>query len=347
MTRILNADRKPAADQQRVFLRSTLVAALLFFLPAACGNNEGPVSEKIEVRLALASQPSSGLIFVALEKGFFEQAGLNIKLIEYPSGKRALNEGLLSGRTDIAVCADVPLVDAALKGSRFKIFSTVFYADNVNRIIARRDAGISRPEDLINKRVATQYASAVHFFLSQFMLAKNIEAQAFQTLYMKAEELPKALAEGRIDAFSMREPYISRARELLGNNHIIFSAPGVYRQFEALVASDRLVRQQPKVLNRYLEAVLRAEEFVRREPQQAHAIIARKLGVDAAAVAAIWPETGLLVSLDKSSILLLEQIARWAVDSGMTENDSIPNFLNFVYQDALLNQKSPAVDITR
>ncbi|MCI5211251.1 MAG: hypothetical protein D3910_21255, partial [Candidatus Electrothrix sp. ATG2] len=107
------------AHQRRTFLSSVFVATFLFFLPVGCSNNEKPVPEKIEVRLALALQPSSGLIFVALEKGFFTQAGLHIKLIEYPSGKRALNEGLLTGRADIAVSADVPLAAAALEGHSF------------------------------------------------------------------------------------------------------------------------------------------------------------------------------------------------------------------------------------
>ncbi|MES9908569.1 MAG: hypothetical protein ABW150_08700 [Candidatus Thiodiazotropha sp.] len=40
--------------------------------------------------------------------------------------------------------------------------------------------------------------------------------------YFKAEQLPDKLASGAIDAFSMREPYISLAREKLPGKYIVF-----------------------------------------------------------------------------------------------------------------------------
>ena len=75
-------------------------------------------------------------------------------------------------------------------------------------------------------KIATQRLSAVHYFLHLFLLKHDIEDAELE--FLKAEELPQALADGKIDAFSMREPFISEAHGLVGNNGIVFRESGTY-----------------------------------------------------------------------------------------------------------------------
>jgi sulfonate transport system substrate-binding protein len=183
---------------------------LLLAVLTGCGR-EAPSTEgaRQAITLALPNHPTSALVLVALDRGLFAGQGLDVQVDHYPSGKRALEEGLLAGRADMAVATDTPLALAALKHPELRVLASVMSTDSVSRIVVRRDLGIETPADLRGKPMATQSASAVHFFLHQFLLEQGMSDQDVKLEFLKIEELPDALASGRVAAISTREPYIS------------------------------------------------------------------------------------------------------------------------------------------
>ncbi|MEA3352804.1 MAG: NrtA/SsuA/CpmA family ABC transporter substrate-binding protein [Campylobacterota bacterium] len=305
------------------------------------------IEEKTKIRLGLAMQPSSGLIMVALKNGYFKRYGLDIEITEFPSGKRALKEGLFKGKVDIASSADVPVAVSMLNGEEFKIVSVIFKADNVNRVVARKDAGISKPSDLKGKKIATQKASAVHFFLNQFLTEHNILEEDINLSFMKAELLPKALAVGKIDAFSMREPYISEAKKLLKDKFIVFEEPGLYPQIDAVVVSSDFIKKSSRGVNGFVKALLDAQRYIEKDPKSAIKIISDKLGVSYSSIEKIWPEVNLSVSLEQSMILLMENISRWAIKNKIVEKQNVSNSLEFIYFIGLEDSNPDAVTILR
>ncbi len=330
-------------------LSGKMVRMLLLMLPlilTACAEKTEPL-QKIPLTLALAMQPSSGLAMVALEQGLFEKHGLTITLEKFPSGKRAMNESFLKGKSDMAVSADVPLVKALLQQHKFKIFASIFHASNVNRIIARRDACIITASDLLGKRVATQKASAVHFFLHLFLTEHAISEDNIQASFYKAEELPLKLAQGEIDAFSMREPYISDAKALLGENHIVFAAPGLYRQHDIVVVNPAFEQNNPEAITRFLNALIEAESFVKERPAESIAIIAKWLGVSKEHIEMRWAEINMHVSLEQSMLLLMEDIARWVIKQEAAKNRIVPNFLDMIMTEPLERLAPDTVTIIR
>ena len=56
------------------------------------------------------------------------------------------------------------------------------------------------------------------------------------------EQMVALLANGEIDAFSHREPFISEAKKRLGDNAIVFEIPGAYTKTFNLVVRDDLVK---------------------------------------------------------------------------------------------------------
>jgi len=318
------------------------------FMLLACAPLLTGCSEKEEmtidrVRLGLALQPSSALALIASEKGYFRQSGLDVELSDFPSGKRALVEGLLPGNVDIALSAEVPVAAAALRGEKFKLVASTFTASNVNRVIARRDAGIEKPADLAGKRVATQKHSAVHYFLHLFLMENRLSGSDVRLSFTRAEELPSALEWGTIDAFSMREPYISQAAERLPNNHMIFAAPGVYKQYDVVVTSVELQKQKPVVIDKFLQGLKMAERFIKEHEHEAQIIVAYKLGTSVETVAADWEEYSFQIGMDQPLLLLLEDISRWM----KAEGQPIPNFLEMMAFDGLEKVEPQAITVFR
>lgn len=330
-----------------IVVTGVLLAAGFVFIQKYTAELEvTPLAPLQVVRIGLAMQPTNALNMIALVNGYFQQEGLKPVVKEYPSGKRAIIDGLYTGEVDIAASADVPVAIAGLEGREVKILATSFNADNVNAVVGRRDRGIKKPEDLRDKRLATQRNSAVHFFLHLFLQKHGLTEEDVQLSYMKAEQLPIALARGDIDAFSMREPYISQAQELLVDNAVVFSEPGLYKQEQLILMRTSLQKSTPDIAHRYLLALLKAEAFAASQPQEAIRITAERLGVEQHRIAKMWPTFKLRIALDQATLLLLESEARWAIKDGLVHTSEVPNYVDMMAPEFLKSIKPTAVSVT-
>lgn len=284
----------------------------------------------VPVRVAVSRQPSSALLLIAWHQGFFEEAGLAPTFITYPSGKRALDEGLLSGMADVVSVPDSPVAKQLLAGEDLLILCTVQSIRSVNAIVARRDRGIESIQDLPGKRVGIQSASAVHYFLHRAMRAHNISPDSAVQIPYLIENLVSALHAGDVDAISIREPFLSEAISTLNTNVLVLEAPWVYAQFELFVTTPEFRDQHPEVLVSVLHALLRAEHLIKTAPAQAEAILAEVLDIDISATRRIRENTINYVFLPHSLLPSLEEQMRWFVDNGES-GDPSRNVLEDLY----------------
>jgi NitT/TauT family transport system substrate-binding protein len=316
------------------------LSLLLCLLPGGCDMEQQgggtPTQKPLTLRLGVPAQPTAALFIIALEKGFFTQAGLNVKPLRFPSGTRSLHDGFFVNRIDATSPSGAPVVIAAFNRDDFVILCSLYNTDDTNRIVARRDHGIEKPADLKGKRIATQYGSAVHYFLHLFLTSHGLSENDVDIVFMKAEQLPVALAKGDIDAFSMREPYVSLALNMLPNQAHAMSEPGLHKQRDLLVMRRNLLEERPEIALRMLQGLKSAEEFIADNPADAIVTTARYLGSPDEKIRAIWPKLQLRVGLDDSMIELLDKQAQWVKTSGLVKDKPVPDFRNFINPEPLL-----------
>lgn len=300
--------------------------------------------QRIVVRVAETRDVATALVQVALANGYFADAGLEVETREYPSGKRSL-EGLFAGEVDFALPSETPIVISSFGRRDFYVIASFADTGTYQRIVGRRDRGIEKPVDLRGKRIATQKGSAVHYFLHLFLLKHGLSVRDIRLTFLPAEELAPALARGEIDAFSMREPYTSEARGLLGDKAVVFDAPKIYERYDLLVVRNDFLRAHPEAARRALRALARAEEFVRREPQAAIAIVVARTRIPEAAVVRDWKEFNFRLSLPQTLLANLDEQASWALDSGLVEARPVPNYLELIHLDTLKAVRPTAVTV--
>lgn len=303
--------------------------------------------QPLPIKIALPKQPTSLLHFVALDQKFFETAGLAVDTHYFPSGKRALNNGLLTDSSfDLAVTADIPYIFAVQSYPHLKIFAHSNITNNNNRIIARKSAGINQPADLIGKHLATQQFSAVHYFLSSFITLHQFDSTKLTLSFLPAEALPQALFENKIDAFSMREPYISQAKALLKDDVTLFEAPGLYNQYEILVADQTKLKHKQPLFKRYIRALIKAKDFALTHPEKTTAILANSLQISTAEAENLWQPKDIQIGLEQALPLTLENELRWLQQVTET-NQAAPIISTLSYFDfsILITEKPSSISI--
>ncbi len=304
-------------------------------------NNE----HRIPLRLGMVMQPTSALLIIAEKKGFFQQQGLGLEVVKFPNGKRALYHGLLSEDVDVISLSASPFVMAAFKYDELRTFSSIFIDDNTNAIVSRRDLGVQFPADLKGKKIATQEASAGHHFMHQFLIENGIGFDQADIEFYKAEELVSKLVKGKIDAFSIREPYTSEAQQLLKDNAIVFKEEGIHTQIGLLVAKNDYIIKNRLVVYKMLRALKQAEDYFLNNKQQSLKIIAMYLGTEFNEFSDSFGQTEVKLGLDQLYINVSEEIARWAIFKGYADIEKMPNFLEKVISSPLREVAPEAVTL--
>lgn len=283
---------------------------------AGCG--QAAPAQRLPVRVGIALQPGALLFLLARELGSFEQAGLAPSYQLYPSGKRALREGLLTGHVDVVSAADLPVVQAINERQALAVLAKIQSVRSINSIVARVDRGIEGVQDLVGKRVGTQRDSALHFFLDRALKIQGVNPQAVTHVYQPIESLVDSLRSGAVDALSIREPYVSQLRTSMQDQVRVLQVPWAYLQYELVVSSRTYADQHEPVLERVLRALLMAEDYLQHEPAAARSQVAKALGVRDEVVADLLQQTSNRVRLGGDlQPLLIEQTTWLAPASGL------------------------------
>lgn len=144
----------------------------------------------------------------------------------------------------------------------------------------------------------------------------------------------------------MREPFISQARELVGEeNAVLFAEPGLYLKTFNLVATGALIRGGSQTVDRVLRALVRAERFATAHPKECVRIVATRLGLAESDIESVWPEIDLRVTLDQALLRGLEDEAQWAIKNDLVEAEEPPNYLDFIYLDGLKRVRPESISI--
>ncbi len=326
-------------------MRKTEIAILICFILHTEGCNKVQKQELHNITIGIQANTVTAMVLVARARNYFAQQGLNATVVDYPSGKLAFR-AMLENEIDFATVADMPISTASLKRNDFKIFCSIAKSQNGAWIIARRDKGIVKPADLRWKTIGTQKDSAVHFFLDLFLLDNKIPKSQLNIKYLKAVDLPGALVRGDIDAFSMRNPFILEAKNKLGKKAIEFKDNTIYLMTFNLTCRNRYINENPLVIEKVLRALKQAENFILKNRDESIRITSSRLsGSGIREVSADWNSFQFILSLEQSLLATLENQAGWIIDNEKNKNVKFPNFLEFIYTDALLKVSPESVSI--
>jgi len=301
--------------------------------------------EKVTIGISTTSLLPS-LIHIAEEKGYFLEEGIDVEIKGYPTGKAAL-AATFNGEVDMGTVADTPIVFNSFERNDFTVFVTILDSTQHAKALARKDRGINTPQDLIGKKVATTIGTTAHFFMSVFLTLNGIDVSDVEIVNMKPGEMVEAIVNGEVDAVFAWEPNILKFQKSLEGNAIMLPSKVGYMATFNLVSKNDFIENNPQLIRKVIKALIKAEEFTNNNREESIDIIAPRLKADREDIDKLWDDHEFRLSLSQTLVITLEDQARWAIKNKLTDKTEVPNYLDYIYTDALEKVKPEAVTIIR
>ena len=296
------------------------------------------------LNLAVSSGPVSLLVYVADGNAYFKNEGLDLNLVECSSGRSCLRL-LTDGVADLATAADVVVALNSFARPDLAILGTLSASSHQIKLVARRSAGITRPEQVRGKRLATVQGTSAQYFLDSWLLFHGIEGRMVTPIYLPPDELGPVLQLKDVDAIAIWEPLASNTLKLLGEDGLALPNPRVYTQHFNLVSTRAAMGARRPDMVKVLRALVRAQQFIREQPEAATQLLARRLNIDSLAAQAQMKEQDYRLRLDQSLVSTLSSQLRWAVREGHAKADAeLPNPLRLIEPTLLREAVPSAVD---
>lgn len=303
----------------------------------------GPL-EKITIGVEKSFLPAA--VWVAEHEGYFEEEGLDLTIVEFDSGKASLVAMLNDGGINISAAAPTPIMFNSFTRNDFFIISTFASAYEDIKVIANKDTGINDANDLKGKRIGTLLGSTGQFFTETYLIYNSISISDVEIVNYAPSDLPQAMQSGDIDAQVIWEPHGDTTTALLGDKAVRLPSGNIYKTTFNFLAMKKYAHENPETLVKFLKAVNEATDFLNDNKHKSQEITANRLNIDIDVVAFHWDDFTFQISIDQSFITNIESEARWAIRNKLTDKTDVPNYLEYIYRDALEAAKPEAVMMT-
>ena len=265
------------------FRLSLVAIATASLILLACESKQAEVVKDVEtprpvehVTFMAGFKPQANLPFVAVyvakEKGFFEEQGLDVD-IQHSSGSSQHVQLLLAGQVQFTT-ADAANVLQRIADPGLPLLAIALIGQTGQQgWVTLAGSGLDDPADWRGKTVgyrSTVPSDLLAILKSREMTLDDVNAQSI------GYEPPQLLVEGRVDVYPVflsNEPDIIRSK--LGKEVNVFSAAdyGMPTLGLTYVTTNDYADQHPETVTRFLIAVLRAIEWAEQNRDEAVDIV--------------------------------------------------------------------------
>ena len=249
-----------------------------FILALGAGSAWAQAPEKFTFSLNWFAVGDHAAYWVALEKGYFTQRGLDVTL-ENSKGSGDSIAKVDTGRVDAGLADTVAVLAASARGARVKMVGMVFDNTPLN-FFSRKDMPITKPKDLEGKTIGAPPGDGQRQAWPAFAKLHKIDESKVTWVNIEPAAKIAALAEKRVDAvgdFTTGLPFYEKA---MGKGNAVmmpWAESGFDLYSMSIIASDKTMKERPKAMRAFLEAAYMGWRDVMADPKGALAIFKKRV----------------------------------------------------------------------
>jgi len=258
----------------RQFLLAVSAAAFgaLSMLPAA---STASAADKITFVTDFGYLGRHAYYFVALDKGYYKDAGLDVNIVRGQGSSDAVKQ-VAAGSAQLGFADTATLILSRANDKVPVKLVAMVYDKAPHAIFALKDSGITKPKDLEGRTVADAAASSIPRMFNAYAKAAKIDASKVKWTVVASDAIASTLALGRADAvgyYTISEALLKKTtggKELV---KLVYADAGMDFYSNGIIASEDIIKSKPDVVKRFVAATLRGLKDAIADPEAAAKIL--------------------------------------------------------------------------
>jgi NitT/TauT family transport system substrate-binding protein len=249
--------------------KSILMTLALALALSACGNLAPQADALTTIRLPMGYVPNIQFapMYVAIEKGYFREAGLEVEL-DY---KFETDGVALVGAGDIpfAIVSGEQVLLARAQGLPV-VYVAAWYHEYPVSVVARSELGVLIPQDLAGKKIGLPGLFGANYVGLRALLFEAEMSESDVTLDSIGFNQVELLAAGQQDVvvgYTANEPIQLRARGIPVTE--IRVADYVQLASNGILASEQVIAEEPELVRAFVGAFLKGLGDTIADPEEA------------------------------------------------------------------------------
>ena len=220
-------------------------------------------------------------MFIGAEKGIFKTHGVDVRLKVVNTGTDMVN-AMQKREVQVGDMSVTTFLKARHAGDPFRVIGIIMSdatrsnADEPLAIVARKDSGVSRVEDLKGKRVGLAKAQTSDEYFKMVLARRGMKYEdvAIENI-MAPPALAPALNAGKVDAVVSWEPYNTAVLEQVAGSYVVVRGGGHLSYIMVATAHEPTIANDPQVLRNFVAGLAEASQYTRKNRNEAVEIFAK------------------------------------------------------------------------
>ncbi|MFG1357500.1 aliphatic sulfonate ABC transporter substrate-binding protein [Xanthobacter pseudotagetidis] len=259
---------------KRQFLAGSAGAALAF-------SQRSSFAQETPKEFKVGYQKSSGILVAARQQQVLERRlkGLGVETVrwvEFQFGPPLL-EALGSGSVDIGTVGDTPPIFAQAAGANLLYVAAAPATQSAT--LVPKDSPITKIADLKGRKVAIAKGSSSHNFTVQALKRAGLSFTDIAPVYLAPADAAAAFASGRVDAWTIWDPYWAIAQRRHDARAIVTTNDGL-SSHTFYLANKTTATRSPQVLHAVLDELKQVTAWAARNRDELAQLTAEVTGVE-------------------------------------------------------------------
>lgn len=277
LEKFCNTTRKDKTDMKKFRIQwiAALMASVALLLTGCAGGNR---TDDGALVIGFSDWPGWVAWQVGIEKGWFEEAGLNVRFewFDYVESMDAF----AAGQIDAVSMTNGDALVTAATGAPSRMILINDFSNGNDMIVAR--PGISSVTELAGMRIGVEVGYVCHLLLLQALEMNGMSESDVTLVNIPTHELPQAFAAGDVDAVAAWQPNSSQALQAVAGSTAIFTSadvPGLI--FDVLAVNPASLSAHREEWTGVVQVWYRIVDFILDEATQPEAIriMAARVGI--------------------------------------------------------------------
>lgn len=255
-------------------LQLILMILGLITISAGCTNKTpGPL------RIGINAWPGYEFLYLAQQKGFYQEMGVAVKLVEFNSladARRAYERGQIDG-LGTSIIDVLQARDQSMRSPQ--VVQVIDYSNGADVIIA--NSSVKNGAALRGTKIGVELGSLGTYVLARGLEKFGLTLADVQLVSMDQISMEEAINNGTLDAIVTYPPKSikiinqGKAKKLFDTSEI----PG--EVVDVIAIDDLVIQQRNADVANLLRAYQKALQYTQQNPDEAYAIMAAREGISA------------------------------------------------------------------